>query len=177
VNNFFFPINYIPSFNNIDFSNFIDQQTRTEKDIVSPDTQSWIFNNLNAEVLWTEVFHLGPKQSYKIHCDGHELDNKCKLNFIVNGEDSSMVWYEPIDYDKIESLYSTSNTKYLSLNKNNAKVVCKSFLNNFNLVNVGKFHTVLNGLKDRYCISIVVADTNTKERLTFDEVFKRLFKK
>jgi hypothetical protein len=174
MNNFYRPLTYIPNLSSIDFSKFIEQQTRSSPDILPTELHSWINDKLHAKILWIEIFHLAPYQSYKIHCDGHELDNKCKLNYIVNGEDSTMAWYEAVDPNKIISAYSTSNTKYLRLDKNNAREMFKGTLTSFNLVSVGQFHTVYNGNKDRYCLSIVIGDLDTEDRLDFNQVLVRL---
>lgn len=175
MKDFYFPIS-LPFSINIDSEKFIGQQTRCDSSILSKDMCQWIESNLNAVILWTEVFYLKPYQFYDIHCDGHEVDNKCKLNYIINGEDSIMYWYRAVDHNKIVGAYSKSKTRYLKLEKNNAEEISRAILNNFNLVNVGDFHTVVNGKRNRWCISIVVGDKISKERLDFDEVRTRLNK-
>lgn len=173
MKDFYIPIS-LPFSIKIDSERFTGQQTRCDSSILSKDVCQWVELNLGAAILWTEVFYLPPYRSYDIHCDGHEVDNKCKLNYIIGGEDSTMYWYKAIDNDRIISAYSKSNTKYLKLEKNNAEEIGKATLINFNLVNVGNFHTVINGLNNRWCISIVVGDKITKERLNYDEVKSRL---
>jgi hypothetical protein len=159
---------------NLDYKKFIDQQTRCSIDILGDNIHQWIEKNINAVVLWTEVFYLPPYESYSIHCDGHELDDKCKLNYIVNGEDSTVIWYEAIDENKIISAYSKSNTRYLKLEKSNSREISRATLTNLNLVNVGNFHTVINGGNHRWCVSIVIGDKISKERLNYNEVKLRL---
>lgn len=158
----------------IDLTRFVGQQTRCSIDLLSKEIHKWVEDKINAVVLWIEVFYLPPYRSYDIHCDGHEVDNKCKLNYIVGGEGSTMYWYKAINNDRIISAYSKSNTKYLKLEKNNAEEIGKATLINLNLVNVGNFHTVINGENNRWCISIVVGDKITEERLNYDEVKSRL---
>jgi hypothetical protein len=160
----------------VNFSPFMQQQTRLDINTIPPNMHDWVDKNLNAYILWSEVFYLRPFQSYDIHCDGHEIDNKCKLNYIVNGDDSKMYWYKAVDANKIVTLYSKSNTRYLKLEKNNAEEIGQANLVNFNLVNVGNFHTVKNGKNSRWCLSIVISDNISKERLNFDEVKLRLNK-
>jgi hypothetical protein len=173
MKNFYFPIE-LPFAINLDLTKFIGQQTRCTVDFLPEEIHRWIKKSIDAVVLWTEVFYLPPNRSYDIHCDGHEIDNKCKLNYIVNGEDSIMYWYRAIDNNKILSSYSKSNTRYLKLDKSNAEEIGRATLTNFNLVNVGDFHTVINGKKDRWCVSVVVGDKITKERLNYDEIKLRL---
>lgn len=159
---------------NLDLRKFVNQQTRCQPELLPAEMHQWIKKNIDAIVLWTEVFYLPPYQIYDIHCDGHEIDNKCKLNYIVNGQNSTMIWYKALDESSIISAYSKSNTKYLKLEKNNATEICRATLTEFNLVNVGDFHTVINGENHRWCISIVVGDIESKERLNYDEVKLRL---
>ena len=170
---FYLPIP-IPFSLNFNLKEFVGQQTRSGPNLLNQDMHRWIETNINAVVLWTEVFYLPPNQSYDIHCDGHEVDNKCKLNYIINGEDSTLIWYEAIDKNKIISAYSKSNTKYLKLEKNNSREIARASLTNLNLVNVGEFHTVLNGGNHRWCVSIIVGDNKSNNRLNFDEVKSRL---
>jgi len=164
----------IPFSIDIDFKKFISQQTRCGTDLLEEKVHSWIDHKINATVLWTEVFYLSPYQSYDIHCDGHEIDNKCKLNYIINGSGSTMIWYEAVDENKIISAYSKSNTRYLKLDKSNSREINRAELTEFNLVNVGNFHTVVNSKNDRWCVSIVVGDKNSKERLNYNEIKLRL---
>lgn len=173
MKNFYFPIS-LPFSINIDLTKFVNQQTRCQTNLLSDQMHQWIENNIDAEISWTEVFYLPPYQTYDIHCDGHEIDNKCKLNYIINGEDSVMIWYKAVEENAIISAYSKSNTKYLKLEKRNAVEINRAKLIEFNLVNVGDFHTVVNGANHRWCISIVVADRNSKERLSYDEIKSRL---
>lgn len=175
MNNFYYPIS-LPFEIDIDRFLFDQQQTRYDPELIQWEMHDWIRKNLDAYVLWSEVFYLRPYKSYDIHCDGHELDSKCKLNYIFNGENTTMHWYEPIDSGNIISAYSKSNTRYLKLEKNNSRELFKIQLDRFNLVNVGYFHSVENANRNRYCLSIVISDIETNERLDFDQVKARLIK-
>jgi hypothetical protein len=169
----YFPIP-VPFSIDLDLKKFTDQQTKIQLDLLPQWLHQWIKDKINATVLWTEVFYLPPYRTYDIHCDGHEIDNKCKLNYIVNGDDSNIIWYEAINKNKIISAYSKSNTKYLKLDQTNSRELSRVTLTNLNLVNVGEFHTVVNGKNHRWCISIVIGDNISKKRLDFDEVKTRL---
>ena len=173
MNNFYHPVE-LPFSIDLDLTEFVDQQTKCNINLLPEKVHQWLENTLDAVVLWTEIFYLPPNRSYDIHCDGHEIDSKCKLNYIINGDDSVMHWYKAADHNKIIYAYSKSNTRYLKLEKTNAEEICQATLINLNLVNVGDFHTVVNGKNDRWCISIVVGDKITKDRLNYNEVKSRL---
>lgn len=173
MKNLYIPIS-LPFSIELDIKKFTGQQTRCGPELLQQNMHSWLEEKIDGIILWTEVFYLPPYESYNIHCDGHEIDNKCKLNYIINGDNSTMHWYEAIDKDKIINAYSKSNTKYLQLEKDNIREIGQAILTDLNLVNVGEFHTIQNGKDHRWCLSIVVGDSKTKKRLDFIEVETRL---
>lgn len=175
MNNYSIPIN-LPFDVKLDLDKFTEQQTLCDKNIINLDLDRWLYDNLDAVILWTEVFYLPRYGFYDIHCDGHELDNKCKLNYIFNSNQSNIIWYEAVDPNKIIKSWSQSQTRYLKLEFSNAKELHRAHLEKFNLVNVGIFHSVMNVDSDRHCLSIVVGDKFSKKRLDFDEVKQRLNK-
>lgn len=133
-----------------------------------------ILTDCQVSIHWIEAFYLGDFADHSIHCDGHELDNKAKLNYIVGGKGSKMIWYEPLSEDKIQKKTSWANTIYLGIYPEDVRILYSSHLSGFNLVNVGLFHNVYNQTDDRYCLSACLIDSYTKERLTYNELQKRL---
>jgi hypothetical protein len=118
---------------------------------------------------------LGDDADHTIHCDGHELDNKAKLNYIVGGKDSVMTWYKPVSEDKIEKRTSWANTIYLGINTEDVIATYSiGMKEGFYLVNVGEFHNVWNKNEDRYCLSACLIDSRTSYRLNFNELQQRL---
>ena len=146
---------------------------RVSKDIMG-DKLNEILLSVGVKLFWVEAFYLGKNSDHTIHCDGHELDNKAKLNYIVGGKNSVMTWYEPIDNNKIEKRLSKANTIYLGINTNDVVETFSKHMEGFYLVNVGKFHNVWNKEDDRYCLSACLIDSVTGYRLSFTELQNRL---
>jgi hypothetical protein len=149
-------------------------QIRVIKDIMGVELND-ILQKFNIGIQWVEVFYLGEGADHSIHCDGHELDNKAKLNYIVSGKDSVMSWYKPISEDKITKRTSPANTIYLSINIEDViETYNTTMQEGFYLVNVGQFHNVWNKNEDRYCLSACLIDSRTSYRLNFNELQQRL---
>jgi len=149
-------------------------QIRVFRDIMGVELND-ILDKLNIDIQWVEVFYLGDNANHSIHCDGHELDNKAKLNYIVGGKDSVMTWYKPTSEDKIEKRTSPANTIYLGINNEDVIATYNTEMKEgFYLVNVGQFHNVWNKNEDRYCLSACLIDSRTSYRLNFNELQQRL---
>ena len=139
-------------------------QIRVVKDIMVVELND-ILQKFNIGIQWVEVFYLGDDADHSIHCDGHELDNKAKLNYIVGGKDSVMTWYKPTSEYKI----------YLGINTEDVIATYSTGMKEgFYLVNVGEFHNVWNKNEDRYCLSACLIDSRTSYRLNFNELQQRL---
>ena len=162
---------------NIDLSTYKKNkrnQIRVSKDIMGIELNDILYK-LNIGIQWVEVFYLGPDADHSIHCDGHELDNKSKLNYIIGGEDSVMSWYKPINENKITKRTSPANTIYLGINIEDVVETYNTTMEEgFYLVNVGEFHNVWNKNEDRYCLSACLIDSRTSYRLNFNELQQRL---
>ena len=135
---------------------------------------SEILLKLDIVIEWVEIFYLGKDRDHTIHCDGHELDDKAKLNFIIGGKGSVMTWYEHKSEDKIEKRLSKANTIYLGISTDDVVEVHSQEMQGLYIVNAGQFHNVWNKDDDRYCLSAYLADTKTKKRLFFQELQLRL---
>jgi len=146
---------------------------RAPKDIMGVELNN-ILLTVGIKLFWVEAFYLGKDADHTIHCDGHELDDKAKLNYIIGGQDSVMTWYEPIDNNKIEKRLSKANTIYLGINTDDVVETFSIHMQGFYLVNVGKFHNVWNKDDDRYCLSACLIDSVNGRRLSFTELQNRL---
>ena len=149
------------------------KQIRCKNTILKQDTHDWLKNHLFLEIQWLEIFCLMPYNKHIIHCDGHEIDTKAKINYIAGGESSSMIWYNAADENKIVKGISKANTRYLTIDEKDAVEVYSKQLQGFNIVNVGSLHTVKNKANNRYCISMAIADSTSKQRLDYRELVDR----
>jgi hypothetical protein len=176
MNEFTTQLNFPVIIDEVDFTLYLSQnkkQIRCTSSILKQDTHDWFKNHLSIEIQWLEVFCLTPYNKHIIHCDGHEIDTKAKINYIVGGEGSSMIWYEAADENKIVKGISKANTRYLTIAEKDAVEVYSKQLQGFNIVNVGALHTVKNKANHRYCISMAIADAVTKNRLDYSELVDR----
>ena len=120
---------------------------------------------------WVEVFYLAAGSDHTIHCDGHELDNKAKINYVIGGKGSMMSWYDPIDKNKIQKKLSKADTIYLGINKEDTiEVYSTEMEEGFYIINAGKFHNVWNKDEGRYCLSGCLVDIVTGYRPLFNEL-------
>ena len=162
---------------NIDLTSYKKEhrnQIRVPKEILGADIET-ILHNVGVKVEWAEVFFLGNGADHTIHCDGHELDDKAKLNYVVGGKDSLMTWYDGVEPSKVEKRTSPANTLYLGLNTDQiTPSFSRTMEEGFYLVHVGMFHNVWNKDEDRYCLSAALMDLKTNQRLTFSQLQKRL---
>ena len=162
---------------NIDLTSYKKEnrnQIRVPKDILGTDIEN-ILASVGMKIEWAEVFFLGKDADHTIHCDGHELDDKAKLNYVVGGKDSLMTWYTGVEQSKIEKRTSPANTLYLGLNTEEiTPSFSRTMEEGFYLVHVGTFHNVWNKDEDRYCLSAALMDSKTNQRLTFPQLQKRL---
>lgn len=176
MNNYTAKLNLPLVIDEVDFNQYYKQgkrQIRCDNNILKQSTHDWLRSQLGIEIQWLEIFCLKPFEKHIIHSDGHEVDTKAKINYIVGGTGSSMIWYNASD-DKIIKGMSRANTRYLTVNDHDAQEVHRAELEGFNLVNVGALHTVKNKSELRYCISMALADSVTKQRLDYSELASRL---
>jgi hypothetical protein len=134
---------------------------------------TWLKTEFNVVVQRSEVFYLKPYETHSIHSDGDEIDNKAKLNFVLGGKNSSMIWYEPIDSNNLIKKITSVNTIYLTIESNNAKEVFRKEILDLNLVNIGCLHNVKTMSEERFCLSMCLADITTGSRLPYIELVHR----
>lgn len=175
MNNLVKKLNLPLDFSIVDFSSFRNhekKQIRCEKEIIGSNAHQW-FETQGLEIQWLEVFYLKPFERHVIHSDGHEIDDKSKINYIVGGENSEMIWYDALE-EKIVKGISKANTKYLMVEDRNAKELFRLKMQGFYIVKVGPLHTVKNKHQERFCISMAVADKDTGKRLDYADLVDRL---
>jgi hypothetical protein len=141
-----------------------------------------ILKTVDINVRWIEVHYKAPipagitNSIYgTVHADGDEIDNKAKINFVIGGTDSFMIWHEFIDNDRsavevTKTKLSTSVIRPKSRDK--VREVHKEKLQAA-IVNVGQLHSIENTKNERICIQLIVEDITTKERLDFSETVRR----
>lgn len=143
---------------------------RGPRDIMGEEVDK-ILASVGLRMQWVDVFYLAAGADHSIHCDGHELDDKAKINYVIGGKDSIMTWYDPIDENKIQKKLSKADTIYLGINKEDTIEVYSTEMDEgFYIINAGKFHNVWNKDEGRYCLSGSLVDINTGYRPLFKEL-------
>jgi hypothetical protein len=139
---------------------------------------AWLEDTVGLTVDVSEIFYLKPYAMHPIHTDGRAYPNqKGKLNFIIGGKGSEMVWYEPLNPDKfkIKKYWDAGQPAgYLHMAPNEAKELHSAPLNDFCIVDAGTFHTVKNKDELRIAWNLVLADCKTKQRLLLPDLQNRL---
>jgi YHS domain-containing protein len=143
---------------------------RGPKNIMGDEVDK-ILASVGLKIQWVEIFYLNKGADHTIHCDGHELDNKAKFNYVIGGKDSIMSWYDPIDKNKIQKKISKANTIYLGINLEDAREVYSTTMDEgFYIINAGQFHNVWNKDEGRYCLSGSLVEIDTGYRPLFNEL-------
>lgn len=138
---------------------------------------TWLEDTLQLTVAVSEIFLLGPNARHLIHVDGPVYPtNKAKLNFIIGGAGSEMVWYKPKEeIFNVTNLVSRSTTGgSVLLSADNAVEVHRAALANFCIVDAGTFHTVVNKQEPRIAWNLGLVDCKTNHRLLLTELRERL---
>lgn len=157
-------------------------QSSLNKELLDPRLYK-ILEIVNINVRWIELHYKialppnGINSKYgTIHSDGESLDNKAKINFVIGGTDSQMLWHEFLDKDKAEinvlrTELGTSVLRPKSWRDKVKEVHREGF--RAAVVNVGQLHSIENTKDERICIQLIIEDSITKERLDFSEARKR----
>lgn len=157
-------------------------QSSMNKELLDPNLYK-ILEIVNINVRWIELHYKialppnGINSRYgTIHSDGDVLDNKAKINFVIGGTDSQMLWHDFVDKDKAEinvlrTELGTSVIRPKSWRDKVKEVHREEF--RAAVVNVGQLHSIENTKDERICIQLIIEDSITKERLDFFEARKR----
>lgn len=157
-------------------------QTAMPKDLLDSRIHD-VLKTVDINVRWIEVHYKAPipagvtNSIYgTIHADGDELDNKAKINFVIGGTDSTMIWHELADTNKcdIEITKTKLSTSVIrpKTPRNKVKEVHREGFRAA-IVNVGQLHSIENTKDERICIQLIVEDMSTKNRLDFSETVRR----
>ena len=111
-----------------------------------------------------------------IHADGASFDNKAKINFVIGGTDSAMIWYEFIDQSQVHAYQAQTKLQTDSIRADSQKDKLKEVhRESFSaaIVNVGQLHSIENTKEERICIQLILEDMQTRERLDYFEAVER----
>lgn len=149
-----------------------------DKNILDKELHRYL-KEIDIEIRWVEVHYKIPlpaslKQSIygSIHADGSEIDDKAKINFIIGGTESSMIWWKLKNNQMMlqDTVIDTTCVRPKSLD-DVEEVYRESFQSA--IVNVGQIHSIENTKDERIAIECILQDIFTKNRLDFFEAVRR----
>jgi hypothetical protein len=148
------------------------------------DQLNQFFLDHDLEIRLCEVLYKPPNAFSKIHIDGNDpsKNDLTKINWVIGGEDSKMVWYDIKDsyYAKplSDSLVKTS-TSYAAYAivyiPEDVNEVYSENIRGPSLVQVGIPHNVITNSQARWCMSIIFRDLKLGRRPTMMEA-REIFK-
>lgn len=99
-----------------------------------------------------------------IHTDLDGLSNHVKINWIVNGKDSHMLWFDKLDTASGRRSLTSVNTTYTRHTLKDVKLAykCKTKQGYPYLIETAVPHQVINPIETRYAICCVLSDLNKK---------------
>jgi len=118
----------------------------------------------------TELFSQGAFEKYPPHLDGDPNDPKNFRAFAINwvwGGKTIMEWHQ-YNHQELPETLNYTNHIYKTVDEKDCTLLYRSVLVGANLVNISKFHTVLNASKQkRYCLSAC-----SEENISYEQVLK-----
>ena len=124
-----------------------------------------LIQSLGLTVIWSECFFTNPNQFGGIHVDGgidgHPVINNdlAKLNFVLGGKDSTMLWYTSKVVNHAVSR-NYINSKYIRYDINQVDCVYEAVVGFPSLLQAGIPHNIKNGPEGRFCLSLSFCDSN-----------------
>ena len=145
----------------------IPYQTIDAKDI---NVKLYDFLNQNKLILCNCGIFYKPALSFiKPHTDCQGGDY-VKLNYIHGGKDSKMIWYKTKDTIPSKENINGKAGSYIPYNLNEVEKIYEQTLSNYNIVQVGIPHNILNMIEPRWCLTIVIYHQSDYSRVTMQEI-------
>lgn len=184
MNDFCFPFDHDFKFPSIDqlYSSGKEIHKILNLDFLDKSFLNWL-HSIDLKVGLVEASYKEPQSATIknskygiIHADGNELDNKCKINYIIGGRDSQMIWYKNknIDSKGIRS-FTPGSTNIIRPYTNQLDEVHRQGFKTA-LVNVGVFHGIENTVEPRIAIQCVIRDSKDNRRVDFFDARDRIRK-
>jgi hypothetical protein len=127
---------------------------------LNPELKNFL-NELNVKVTFMECFYRKPHGSSGIHVDDFEGDF-VKINWVYNGEESYIEWFEPLPNSSPIPMLTSANTPFTLYKPEDVLLVEKQNMQGTYLIQVGIPHRVKNLLESRYCLSLVLSDLDNR---------------
>jgi hypothetical protein len=122
------------------------------------------FTTNKQQLVNVEVFYSLPNFKLTIHSDGLYHGDYTKINWVFGGKDSQMIWYENTkdNTDDKLILHSVWNTPAITYSPDEVNVAYAEYLQGPNIVAVGCPHNVVNQSEERFAVSALFRNNETK---------------
>jgi hypothetical protein len=122
------------------------------------------FTTNKQQLINVEVFYSVPNFKLTIHSDGPYHGDYTKINWVFGGKDSQMIWYKNTKGNTDDKPISISvcNTQAIRYTPDEVDVVYAEYLQGPNIVAVGCPHNVVNQSEERFVVSAVFRNNETK---------------
>lgn len=175
MNNFCVDLNMdIPLFKKESYSQYYKTRSHSRVNIklLNPEILE-MFDSKNLEIVLCEAFYRKPTdiKHDAIHKDAMHITDATKINWVFDGHDSLMNWYEPVT-----PVYNISRSQigveYIYYDRSNLNLVHSQTVGFPSLVQVGMPHDITMGLADRLCISTFFKQKGSKEYISFSNAIE-----
>jgi len=142
--------------------------------IVSNEIKNFLTKH-NQRFNFMEIIYAPANTTLGIHSDEEILGSYSKINWVFNGKDSKMIWYNLKDISMTgkKSLYAAYGDNAIHFDKNDLEIAHSEELQGPTLVEVGCPHNMQNGtIESRWCVGVNYTNnytTNTYHRPTIKE--------
>jgi hypothetical protein len=93
-----------------------------------------------------------------------------KINYIYGGKDSKMIWYKTKDTTNTISNIRGKAGLFIPYHLNEVEKIYEQTLSEFNIVQVGIPHNILNMIEPRWCLTIVICHESDRSRVTMQDI-------
>jgi len=159
----------------VHLKNQYQYQTKIMLDQLNPELID-LLKNHGIKIPYAESFYSSPFLIQRIHTDEFGGDF-VKINFIYGGHGSQMHWYKVKENADSNMVKKTSTNKnYIQWNPDMVDLVESDSIAHPSLVQVGCPHNITNKDEYRLCITVVLCDLVSHDRLTMSQARIKLSK-
>lgn len=144
------------------------------QDTINPELVDFLLKH-KIEIRTVELFYSEPNFGGGIHTDGsgEEGEDVTKLNYVIGGAGSWMHWYQLKPNAVKTMLVTDGGTPYFNFANDETIRIHSAHVGFPSLVQVAIPHNVKNFDDPRYCVCVVIQDSESKRRLTFADAQQR----
>ena len=120
------------------------------------------FEKHNQWICSVEIFYTFPDGKLTIHSDSSYPGDFTKINWVFGGKNSEMIWYEATNNNDRLVSQSVWNTPAVPYTPEEVTAVYAEYLQGPHIVAVGCPHNVVNQSEERFAVSVVFRNNDTK---------------